>query len=73
MTRRFILRRLADATGVSGTGHIADGVRFDDGTCVLRWRTAFASTAVYDSHATLMAIHGHNGQTVCDWTDPEET
>ena len=63
----FRLIRKADVSGTSGTGHVADGVQFPDGTCVLRWRTAKSSTAVYASHADLMAIHGHDGATVCEW------
>mgnify|MGYP006319141211 CR=1 FL=1 len=63
----FCLVRKADVSGTSGTGHVADGVQFPDGTCVLRWRTARSSTAVYSSHADLMAIHGHDGATVCEW------
>lgn len=64
----FRLIRTTDVSGTSGTGHVADGVQFPDGTCVLRWRTAKSSTAVYASHADLMAIHGHDGATVCEWT-----
>lgn len=63
----FRLIRKADVSGTSGTGHVADGVQFPDGTCVLRWRTAKSSTAVYASHADVMAIHGHDGATVCEW------
>lgn len=63
----FRLIRTADVSGTSGTGHVADGVQFQDGTCVLRWRTAQSSTAVYASHEALMAIHGHGGATVCEW------
>lgn len=70
---RFILRRLVDATGISGTGQIADGVEFDDGTCILRWNTAHRSTGVYACHADMMQIHGHNGQTVCEWIDAPPT
>jgi hypothetical protein len=61
--RRFHLIRYEDETGVSGTGHIADGCVFDDGTAVLRWRTRHSSTAVYQSIAHVELIHGHNGAT----------
>jgi hypothetical protein len=70
---RFRLMRAQDETGVSGVGYIADGVRFRDGTCVLRWRTRHASTAVYASHETLMEIHGHGGKTECEWVDQPPT
>jgi hypothetical protein len=63
MTRTFKAIRNVDHTGVSGEGHIADGVLFEDGTTVLRWRTNFRSTAVYESFEHMQAIHGHNGAT----------
>lgn len=61
--RRFLLRRIHDATGVSGTGYVAEGVMFTDGSAVLRWRTRATSTAVYRSMADIEAIHGHDGDT----------
>lgn len=63
MIRFFLLRR-EDETGVSGTGRVADGVIFEDGTVVLRWRTANTSTAVYDSIEKVKAVHGHGGKTI---------
>lgn len=70
MTRTFKAIRNADMTGVSGEGHIADGVVFEDGTTVLRWRTKFRSTAVYESFEHMQTIHGHNGATEFRF-DPE--
>lgn len=67
--RRFRLERLEDPTGISGTGHIADGVVFPDGTVAMRWCTAFRSTGIYESVEDLVAIHGHNGRTVVTYTD----
>jgi len=67
--RRFVLWRRTDATGISGSGAIAEGVIFGDGTCALRWRTDKRSTAVYDSFEDLLAIHGHDGATVPLWLD----
>lgn len=61
--RTFVLMRLDDATGVSGTGIVAEGIEFTDGTAALRWRTATSSTAVYGSMRDLEAIHGHQGAT----------
>lgn len=61
--RVFRLHRVVDETGISGTGLIADGVLFSDGTCALRWLTKRRSTALYDSLATLVEIHGHGGKT----------
>lgn len=67
--RRFHLERLEDATGVSGTGRIAEGVRFSTGECVLNWLTAHRSQAFYQDVATLVKIHGHGGKTRLVWDD----
>lgn len=65
--RLFVLRRNEDFTGVSGTGDVAEGVCFSDGTAVMRWRSDLASTAVYANMADLEAIHGHQGRTKVVW------
>lgn len=62
--RLFVLDRRADPSGVSGTGIVADGVEWPDGTCAVRWRTEHKSTTVYDSIAAVHAIHGHGGCTL---------
>jgi hypothetical protein len=67
--RRFKTVRHEDESGVSGTGQVAEGVQFDDGTCVMRWQTATRSTAYYDSIEDLIAIHGHGGKTVVEFID----
>jgi hypothetical protein len=59
----FHLIRDTDETGISGTGVVAEGVVFSDGTCAMRWRTEVASTAVYASLEDLEYIHGHEGKT----------
>lgn len=61
--KTFHLQRFVDETGISGTGKIAEGVVFEDGTCVLRWLTEHRSTAVYENLATVEKIHGHGGKT----------
>jgi hypothetical protein len=68
--RRFELHRDRDATGISGTGIVAQGAQFDDGTCVLRWLSEHRSTAVYASADDVELIHGHGGQTRLVWLDP---
>ena len=65
--RTFDLIRIEDVSGISGTGRIAQGVRFDDGTCAMRWLTFNRSTAFYDSVESLEAIHGHGGKTEVRW------
>jgi hypothetical protein len=65
--RLFNLVRETDVSGVSGTGVVAEGVVFSDGTAVLRWLTATASTAIYASIWSLRDIHGHGGATQVVW------
>ena len=59
----FFLRREEDETGVSGVGHVADGVVFPNGKAVLCWLGELSSVGVYSSLADLEKIHGHNGKT----------
>lgn len=72
LPRRFVLDRIVDATGISGTGIVAYGVAFPDGTACLRWNTDHTSTAVYASMVDVEAIHGHGGQTQVVYLDAEE-
>lgn len=65
--RVFHLHRRIDHTGISGTGCVAEGVVFSDGTVAIRWRSATASTVVYDTLAKVKAVHGHGGSTEIVW------
>lgn len=67
--KRFQLVRDEDVSGVSGTGLVAEGIEFTDGTAVLRWLTEHASTAVYLSMELVELIHGHEGKTRIRWID----
>lgn len=67
--RIFKMVRDTDVSGVSGAGHVADGVVFGDGTTVLRWLTEHRSTAVYSSYEDMVAIHGHDGATRFEFED----
>ncbi len=69
MTRRFLLVRTQDVSGVSGTGTVAEGALFSTGKAVLAWTTQFRSVAVYDSIDDLEHIHGHGGATRVQWLD----
>ena len=75
--RTFEFHRDRDVTGYSGTGVVADGVTFDDGTTVVRWRGERRSTVVWPSVEDAIAVHGHDGATRLVWTgeaaDPEPT
>lgn len=72
LPRRFVLNRIVDETGISGTGIVAWGVSFPDGAACLRWNTVNTSTAMYASMEDVQAIHGHGGLTEVVWLDPEE-
>lgn len=70
--RRFVLCRTVDRTGVSGTGDVAEGIEWSDGTVALRWRGKWAATVVWDYGLdALLAVHGHNGSTVVRWLDAD--
>lgn len=66
--RTFRLERETDVSGVSGTGTVAEGVVFRDGTVAVRWIVGeHRSTVVWDSIEAVEAIHGHNGATRVVW------
>lgn len=67
--RRFRLRRTKDVHSRSGTGVVAYGVRFEDGTVVIRWRGETRSTKIYDSMDDVVEIHSHGDGTVVEWRD----
>lgn len=63
--KRIELHRVEDISGVSGTGKVAEGVEFSDGTVVIRWIVGrHRSTVVWPNLAAVEAIHGHGGATV---------
>lgn len=76
ITRTFTIHRDHDVTGISGTGHVADGVIFPDGTTVVRWRDLGGdaaqrgvrpTTVVFESIESVEALHGHGGATRIVW------
>ncbi len=67
--RTFELIRYEDVSGVSGTGAVAEGCVFSDGSVALRWRGAYASTAIWPDIDAVIAVHGHSGATVVRWLD----
>lgn len=69
--RTFRLQRDKDLTGVSGTGVVAEGVQFTDGSVVLRWLGDIASTVHYDVIDHVRRIHGHDGWTRVRWDDED--
>lgn len=69
MMRRFELLRHKDISGVSGTGLVAEGVLFTDGTAAIRWHGDRPSTVVWSDIDHAIAIHGHGGNTEFRWID----
>lgn len=67
--RRFYLDRLKDVSGVSGTGRVAEGIMFSDGSVAVRWPNAKGSTTVWSSIEDAEAVHGHGGLTNIVWID----
>lgn len=61
--KRFVLNRKVDESGTSGRGKVLDGVLFDDGQVVVRWRKArekgngVANTAIFDTFEDFLDVH----------------
>lgn len=70
--RRFYLERSVDASGVSGTGKVAEGIEFDTGDVVICWLTSTSSIGVYRNIKAVRAIHGHGNQTKVVWIDEDD-
>ncbi len=68
----FELVRYHDVSGISGTGVVAEGCVFTDGSVALRWRGPNSSTAVWPDLDAILAVHGHCGATVVRWLDVSE-
>lgn len=75
--RAFILVRDVDVTGISGTGVVAEGVEFEDGTTVLRWLPAGTTrpdrvkptTVIHESVQSVVNLHGHDNRTWVQFAD----
>jgi len=64
MIRKFHFLRLEDASGVSGTGIVAEGCLFSDtGEVVVHFLGAHSCTNFYHSLEDVNWIHGHGGKT----------
>ncbi|HEY0690883.1 MAG TPA: hypothetical protein VGD71_17820 [Kribbella sp.] len=68
--RTFELVRYRDLSGISGTGVVAEGCVFTDGSVALRWRGNNPATAVWPDLESILAVHGHHGATELRWVDP---
>lgn len=71
--RRFVVYRKEDVSGVSGTGYVAEGVKFHDGQIVVSW---FGKHRIFECPQglkTWLKVHGHEGKTVIKWIDSTST
>lgn len=68
VARLFEMHRATDSSGISGTGIVAHGIQFPDGTIAMRWSGVVASTVIYGSIADVEYVHGHHGDTQIVWT-----
>jgi hypothetical protein len=71
--RTFELVRYHDLSGVSGTGVVAEGCVFTDGSVALRWRGTNPATAVWPDVESVLAVHGHQGATEVRWLEGEDS
>lgn len=55
--RRFTILREADATGISGTGRVLDGVIFHTGQVVVCWRSGFGSITIFENWDAFAGVH----------------
>lgn len=70
--RRFRLVRHRDASGVSGSGVVAEGVEFSDGVVAVRWSGRWPTSVVFHDRGmdgVEAAVHGHGGGAVIEWLD----
>lgn len=65
--RHFILKRLEDVSGVSGTGIVAEGTEFHNGQVALSWLGFHHTIEISPSVKDVVQIHGHGGKTVLEW------
>jgi len=62
--RPFLLVRFRDVSAVSGTGVVAEGTEWTDGSASLRWRGEYPTTTFFETGVrAIVAVHGHSGGT----------
>lgn len=61
--KRFVLFRKVDESGISGPGEVLDGVVFDDGSTVVKWRISrsfghgVSNIAIFDRFEDFLTVH----------------
>ncbi len=62
--RLFVLVRDRDPSGVSGTGIVAEGTQWSDGSASLRWPGRFPSVVFWQGGVDhIRSVHGHGDAT----------
>jgi hypothetical protein len=72
MHRRFELHRDQDASGISGTGVVAEGVLWSNGWVNLLWKTERAPNGLgfyAGGMDDVEKVHGHGGRSRIVWVD----
>ena len=59
----FILERKKDESGISGTGIVAEGIIFSDGSVAYRWLTDTPTTTLAANIEVVRKLHSHDGKT----------
>jgi len=67
--RRFVLVRAEDVSGTSGTGVVAEGVEFSNGSVAIHWISQLESMEICANMHVVDQIHGHGGRTSVQWVD----
>ncbi len=67
--RRFHLQRDDDVSGASGTGRVAEGCLWPDGSANVHWSGEHRSNVFWPHIESAEAIHGHGGATRIVWDD----
>lgn len=70
--RRFQLYRRRDATGISGTGIVAEGIEHRDGSVQYHWLTSPSTWQSAPSIHAVEHIHGHGNKTDVRYIDDEQ-
>ncbi|WP_109507101.1 hypothetical protein [Nocardioides speluncae] len=66
-----MLIRHQDPSGISGTGEVAEGVVWSDGSVSLRWHGEHAATTFWEGGlSALLHVHGHSGATEVVYLPP---
>lgn len=63
----FVLQRIVDDSGVSGTGTVTEGMVFSCGKVVLCWLVSPHGIDIYDNIGEMLQVHGHQGSTIIEW------